>query len=97
MSVGHDGRGTQPRTHAQSNPTAAGTSASAPVFPSMVAMMSSERLRVGKSSGGLAIWSCTRMPMLSLADITEGQNAGGGADPAFRAAEGWAVPATPIM
>ncbi|KAI1101327.1 subtilisin-like protein [Jackrogersella minutella] len=65
-----------------------GTSASAVVFASMIAMVNADRHRVGKSSVGFVNPTLYANPDI-FNDVTSGHNYGCGADPAFRAAKGW--------
>ena len=65
-----------------------GTSASTPVFASIITLINSERMHAGKGSVGFI------NPVLYgnsdvLNDIVTGANRGCGVDPAFRAARGW--------
>ncbi|XXH02693.1 hypothetical protein Hte_009076 [Hypoxylon texense] len=83
--------------------TVHGTSASAPVFASLVALVNNERLRAGKKPVGFAnpaLYAHARAAAVAAEeeeeeeeglfnDVTTGTNRGCGADPAFRAAEGW--------
>ncbi|PON22920.1 aorsin precursor [Trichoderma gamsii] len=68
--------------------TVYGTSASAPVFASIIALINNERLNAGKPTVGFVNPVLYAHPE-ALNDITTGANLGCGADPAFRATEGW--------
>lgn len=68
--------------------TVYGTSASAPVFAAIIALINNERLNAGKPTVGFVNPVLYTHPE-ALNDITTGANLGCGADPAFRAAEGW--------
>ncbi|KAL7920588.1 subtilisin-like protein [Trichoderma austrokoningii] len=68
--------------------TVYGTSASAPVFASIIALVNNERLHAGKPPVGFINPVLYAHPE-ALNDITTGANLGCGADPAFRATEGW--------
>jgi tripeptidyl-peptidase I len=68
--------------------TVSGTSASAPVFASMITRINNERLSKGKKTVGFV------NPVLYqhseiFEDVVEGANSGCGINKAFRAAEGW--------
>ncbi|KAF4983604.1 hypothetical protein FZEAL_1013 [Fusarium zealandicum] len=66
----------------------AGTSASTPVFASIITLINSERMHAGKGPVGFinpALYSNSEV----LNDIVTGANEGCGVDPAFRAAQGW--------
>jgi len=65
-----------------------GSSASAPVFASIVALINGERLELGKSPVGFLNTALYLYPYV-LNDITTGANEGCGVDPAFQAASGW--------
>ncbi|KAH0421987.1 hypothetical protein CcaCcLH18_13096 [Colletotrichum camelliae] len=65
-----------------------GTSASAPVFASVVSLINDERLKLGKRTVGFINPALYANPSM-LNDITTGSNLGCGVDPAFQAAEGW--------
>lgn len=68
--------------------TVHGTSAAAPVFASLVAMVNNERLRASKQPVGFvnpALYAHAG----ALKDVVTGASRGCGADPAFRAVEGW--------
>jgi tripeptidyl-peptidase-1 len=68
--------------------TVYGTSASAPVFASIIALINNERLNAGKPPVGFVNPVLYAHPE-ALNDIQTGANLGCGADPAFRATEGW--------
>ncbi|KAK1238142.1 hypothetical protein MKX08_002721 [Trichoderma sp. CBMAI-0020] len=68
--------------------TVYGTSASAPVFASIMALINNERLNAGKPTVGFVNPVLYAHPE-AMNDITTGANLGCGADPAFRAVEGW--------
>ncbi|KAI1206002.1 peptidase S8/S53 domain-containing protein [Annulohypoxylon truncatum] len=65
-----------------------GTSASAVVFASMVAMVNEDRHRAGKSPVGFINPTLYANPDI-FNDVITGHNLGCGADPAFRAVKGW--------
>ncbi|KUJ07551.1 subtilisin-like protein [Mollisia scopiformis] len=65
-----------------------GTSASAPVFASIISMINNELLNAGKSVVGFINPALYSHPE-ALNDVVVGQNEGCGANPAFNAAEGW--------
>ncbi|KAF7191511.1 Tripeptidyl-peptidase SED1 [Pseudocercospora fuligena] len=65
-----------------------GTSASAPVFASMIAMINNERLHAGKSTVGFLNPALYAAPKI-FNEIKVGNNSGCGASPAYRAANGW--------
>ncbi|KAI4866177.1 peptidase S8/S53 domain-containing protein [Hypoxylon rubiginosum] len=72
--------------------TVHGTSASAPVFASLVALVNGERLRAARPPVGFAnpaLYGPHGAAAEAFNDVTTGANRGCGADPAFRAAEGW--------
>lgn len=69
--------------------TVHGTSASAPVFASMIAMINNERLKAGKGTLGFVNPALYAHAAQAFNDVTDGVNVGCGADPAFRAAKGW--------
>jgi tripeptidyl-peptidase-1 len=65
-----------------------GTSASNPVFASIITLINSERMHAGKGPVGFinpALYSNSDI----LNDVVTGANRGCGVDPAFRAATGW--------
>ena len=68
--------------------TVHGTSASAPVFASMITMINNERLKAGKGAVGF-VNPALYAHMEVFNDVRDGANVGCGAKPAFRAAEGW--------
>ena len=65
-----------------------GTSASAPVFGSMIARINDARLKAGKSSVGFINPVVYANPEI-FNDIVLGSNSGCGVNEAFRAVEGW--------
>lgn len=68
--------------------TVSGTSASNPVFASLVTLINSERMNAGKGPVGFinpVLYSNSRM----LNDVVTGANSGCGVDQAFRAVKGW--------
>ncbi|EME78003.1 uncharacterized protein MYCFIDRAFT_33445 [Pseudocercospora fijiensis CIRAD86] len=65
-----------------------GTSASAPVFASMIAMINNGRLHAGKSTVGFLNPALYAAPKI-FNEIKIGNNSGCGASPAYRAANGW--------
>jgi tripeptidyl-peptidase-1 len=68
--------------------TVYGTSASAPVFASVIAIINNERLHAGKRPVGFINPTLYAHPEI-FTDITTGSNQGCGFTPAFRAAKGW--------
>lgn len=68
--------------------TVYGTSASAPVFASVVALLNNERMNAGKGPIGFINPVLYAHPRV-LNDITTGENSGCGFDTAFRASRGW--------
>ncbi|RGP66721.1 subtilisin [Fusarium sporotrichioides] len=66
----------------------AGTSASTPVFASIITLINSERMHAGKGSVGFINPALYGNPEV-LNDIDTGKNGGCGVDPAFRATRGW--------
>jgi tripeptidyl-peptidase I len=67
----------------------AGTSASAPVFASMIAKINDARLAVGKCSVGFLNPVLYGRGRTALSDVTLGWNAGCGVEEAFGATAGW--------
>lgn len=65
-----------------------GTSASAPVFASMIAMINNERLAAGKTPVGFINPAMYAHPE-AFNDVDSGSNIGCGASPAYRATVGW--------
>ncbi|KAK3367586.1 peptidase S8/S53 domain-containing protein [Podospora didyma] len=65
-----------------------GTSASNPVFASIITLINSERMNAGKGPVGFINPVLYGSPDV-LNDVVTGANEGCGADPAFRAARGW--------
>lgn len=65
-----------------------GTSASNPVFASIITLINSERMHVGKTSVGFINPVLYSNPGV-VNDIVTGANLGCGVDPAFRATRGW--------
>lgn len=68
--------------------TVYGTSASAPVFASIISLINGERLRAGKGTVGFINPVLYKHPDV-LNDVTTGANSGCGVDEAFRATDGW--------
>jgi tripeptidyl-peptidase I len=68
--------------------TVYGTSASTPMFASMIAMINNERLSASKRVLGFINPALYSHPEV-LNDVETGQNQGCGANPAFRTAQGW--------
>jgi tripeptidyl-peptidase-1 len=68
--------------------TVYGTSASTPMFASMIAMINNERLNASKRVVGFINPALYSHPEV-LNDVETGQNQGCGANPAFRTAQGW--------
>lgn len=68
--------------------TVSGTSASNPVFASIITLINSERMHAGKGSVGFINPLLYSNPDM-LNDIVTGANQGCGVDPAFRATHGW--------
>ncbi|UKZ89671.1 uncharacterized protein TrAFT101_004713 [Trichoderma asperellum] len=68
--------------------TVYGTSASAPVFASIITLINNERLNAGKAPVGFINPVLYAHPD-ALNDIKTGVSLGCGANPAFRATEGW--------
>nr|WLO98173.1 peptidase [Acaulium album] len=66
-----------------------GTSASAPVFASMITMINNERLKAGKGTVGFVNPALYAHAGRAFNDVTDGANVGCGAETAFRAARGW--------
>ena len=69
--------------------TVFGTSASAPVFASMIALINNERLHAGKRRVGFVNPVLYTHGNRVLRDVVDGANDGCGVGEAFRAAEGW--------
>jgi len=65
-----------------------GTSASAPVFASMITMINNERLQAGKGTVGFVNPVLYAHAGEAFNDVTDGVNVGCGAKPSFRATEG---------
>ncbi|KXT16095.1 hypothetical protein AC579_7142 [Pseudocercospora musae] len=65
-----------------------GTSASAPVFASMIAIINNERLNAGKATVGFLNPALYAAPKI-FNEIKVGNNSGCGASPAYPAANGW--------
>ncbi|KAJ4372067.1 hypothetical protein N0V83_003840 [Neocucurbitaria cava] len=68
--------------------TVSGTSASNPVFASIITLINSERMHAGKGPVGFINPVLYSNPDM-LNDIVTGANQGCGIDPAFRATHGW--------